>query len=53
VKRKLLNIVLSLPEKRIINPHVSHIYSIYSSETEAVTMLKFKRCRDIERGVRD
>jgi hypothetical protein len=51
VESKLMDIDLFLPKRRIFNIYVNHIYSIHSQEAEAVTMLTFKRCRDIDSRV--
>ena len=53
VKSKSLNIDLFLSKRSIINPNINYKHSLHSHETEAVTKLRFKQCRDIESGVRN
>jgi hypothetical protein len=48
VNSKLLNTVLFLPKRGIINPYVTHKWSLISQQTKAVIMLTFRQCRIIE-----
>jgi hypothetical protein len=42
------------PAKRsIVNPYTNQIYSLHKQQTEAVTVLRFKRSNEIESRVRN
>ena len=48
-----MNIDMFLPKRGILNPHINHISSLHYQETQAVTVLTFKRFRVTVSGVRD
>jgi hypothetical protein len=52
VESKHMNIVFSSLKEAFLIP-INPIYSLHSQETEVVPMFTFKRCRDIESGIRD